>query len=158
MKYRKTKLTPIDPYVPGMEDGLENGKPYLNTLEGKLFIPENGWIATGEKGERWAIQDDIFKNTYEPVGENEIKLRIFLHDNSKLLKQLFTLFGFFVIGVYYSNILLTEGINMVIDSGVPEAEIQAIVGIIASIVGGTCLLWSIARPAKTLYQLMFPSN
>lgn len=34
--------------------------PYLNTLEGKLYIPENGWIATGHLGERWAIHDDIF--------------------------------------------------------------------------------------------------
>lgn len=69
MKYRKTALIEAEPYRPGLEDGIENGKPYLNTLEGKLFIPENGWIATGAKGERWAIQDDIFRMTYEAVEE-----------------------------------------------------------------------------------------
>jgi|GEM_PF-1802873 len=65
--YRKKTLTPIEKYVPGMEDGVDENGPYLNTLEGKLYIPENGWIAVGVKGERWAIQDDIFKKTYVKV-------------------------------------------------------------------------------------------
>jgi hypothetical protein len=69
MKYRKIALIEAEQYKPGMEDGIESGKPYLNTLEGKLFIPENGWIATGAQGERWAIQDDIFRMTYEAVEE-----------------------------------------------------------------------------------------
>ena len=70
MKYRKTALIEAEQYQPGMEDGIdENGKPYLDTLEGKLYIPPNGWIAAGAKGERWAIQDDIFKMTYEAAGE-----------------------------------------------------------------------------------------
>ena len=43
---------------------------YLDTLEGgRLYIPQNGWIAIGAKGERWAIQDDIFRATYEPAIE-----------------------------------------------------------------------------------------
>lgn len=65
--YRKTTLTPIEKYTPGMEDGIDERGPYINTLEGKLYIPENGWIATGVNGERWAIQDDIFQKTYVKV-------------------------------------------------------------------------------------------
>jgi len=65
--YRKKSLTQIDPYTPGMEDGIDENGPYLNTLEGKLYIPKNGHIATGPRGERWAIQDDIFIETYEEV-------------------------------------------------------------------------------------------
>ena len=67
--YRKTQLTPIEKYTPGLEDGIEDGKPYINTLEGKLFIPENGWIAIGAEGERWAIADSIFQKTYVPTEE-----------------------------------------------------------------------------------------
>lgn len=68
--YRKTALTEFNPYKQGMEDGfMKDGTPYLNTLEGKLEIPPNGWIATGENGEHWAVRDDIFKKTYERVDE-----------------------------------------------------------------------------------------
>lgn len=64
--YRKTALTEFEQYKPGMEDGFtEKGEPYLNTLEGNLIIPPNGWIATGENGEHCAVRDDIFKKTYE---------------------------------------------------------------------------------------------
>lgn len=63
--YRKKYLTPIEPYSPGMEDGIDETGPYLNTLEGRLYIPENGHIAIGPKGERYAIQDDVFRDTYE---------------------------------------------------------------------------------------------
>jgi hypothetical protein len=69
MKYRKTALIEAEQYQPGMEDGIDEKGPYLDTLEGKLYIPPNGWIATGVNGERWAIQDDIFRMTYEAVDE-----------------------------------------------------------------------------------------
>lgn len=69
MKHRKTALIEAGQYRPGLEDGIDEKGPYLDTLEGRLYIPLNGWIATGAKGERWAIQDDIFKMTYEAVGE-----------------------------------------------------------------------------------------
>lgn len=63
--YRKIATIEAEQYKPGMEDGFtKNGEPFLKTLEGNLIIPENGWIATGIEGERWAIQDDIFKRTY----------------------------------------------------------------------------------------------
>ena len=36
-------------YRKGLEDGIDEKGPYLNTLEGRLYIPPNGWIATGAK-------------------------------------------------------------------------------------------------------------
>ncbi len=69
MKYRKTALIEAEQYREGLEDGIDERGPYLDTLEGRLYIPQNGWIAIGAKGERWAIQDDIFRMTYEAVEE-----------------------------------------------------------------------------------------
>lgn len=37
----------------------------LPTLEGSLEVEIGDWIATGVKGEHWAIKDDIFRETYE---------------------------------------------------------------------------------------------
>ena len=62
-------------YEKGLEDGfsevIENGKsilkPYLNTLEGNLYIEEGSYIVTGIKGERYAVRKDIFEETYEEV-------------------------------------------------------------------------------------------
>lgn len=54
--YRKTATILAEQYQPGMEDVKIDGKPYLKTLEGLMCIPENGWIATGAKGERWASE------------------------------------------------------------------------------------------------------
>lgn len=45
----------------------------LRTLEGYLEIKVGDWIATGEKGEHWAIKDDIFKRTYKLVKDQEMK-------------------------------------------------------------------------------------
>jgi hypothetical protein len=39
----------------------------LSTLEGSLGVNAGDWIATGIKGERWAIADDVFKATYVEV-------------------------------------------------------------------------------------------
>ena len=48
----------------------ENEKPYIETLEGKLFVSDNDWIITGVKGEHYPCKPDIFEQTYEAV-ENE---------------------------------------------------------------------------------------
>ena len=37
---------------------------FLPTLEGNLEFHVDDWIATGVKGEHWAIADDVFKKTY----------------------------------------------------------------------------------------------
>lgn len=60
-------------YEKGLEDGfaevIENGKtilkPYLNTLEGNLYIEKGSYIITGIKGERYAVRKDIFEESYE---------------------------------------------------------------------------------------------
>lgn len=46
----------------------------INTLEGKMRLRVGDWIATGVKGERWAIADNVFKQTYEEVEECKLKL------------------------------------------------------------------------------------
>lgn len=42
-------------------------KPYIKTLEGKLYISEGDYIITGVQGERYPCKPDIFKATYEEV-------------------------------------------------------------------------------------------
>jgi hypothetical protein len=41
--------------------------PYIQTLEGKLYISQTDFILTGVKGERYPCKKDIFEATYEPV-------------------------------------------------------------------------------------------
>lgn len=67
--YRKNGVTSIIRYELGMEDGFEDGKPYLNIPKGRMYIPKNGLIAFGENGDRWAIKQEIFEKTYELVEE-----------------------------------------------------------------------------------------
>lgn len=68
--YRKTSLTQIDEYVPGMEDGIEDGVPYIQTKEGRMAITDGAVIATGAEGERWPIKRSIFESTYELASLN----------------------------------------------------------------------------------------
>jgi hypothetical protein len=41
--------------------------PHIHTLEGDLTVSHGDWIATGFKGEHWAIKPDIFAASYVPV-------------------------------------------------------------------------------------------
>ncbi len=78
-KYRKKPVViEAVQYEEGMEDGfkrlydVENGhpiKPYINTLEGRMFFDTDAYIITGVKGERYAVRKDIFEETYEPLPE-----------------------------------------------------------------------------------------
>lgn len=79
-KYRKKPvIIDADPYQPGMEDGFDiehpeeqqraDRKPYINTLEGKMYISPGDYIITGVKGERYPCKPDIFEATYEKVKE-----------------------------------------------------------------------------------------
>jgi hypothetical protein len=82
-------------YKPGMEDGIEShchlpfeytcetkredmpcrsypytcnygiGKPYIETLEGPLYISPGDYIITGIKNERYPCKPDIFELIYE---------------------------------------------------------------------------------------------
>lgn len=83
MKYRKTTLIEaerfdgsekmIKKYCLGYWKGTDTNIIYeysIPTLEGPMDLGIGDWIATGVNGEHWAIADDVFKKTYEPV-END---------------------------------------------------------------------------------------
>lgn len=40
---------------------------YIDTLEGKMFAEKGSWIMEGNHGDTWAIQDEIFRDTYDIV-------------------------------------------------------------------------------------------
>jgi hypothetical protein len=42
-------------------------KRIIQTLEGPMTASPGDWIVTGVKGEKYAVKDDIFRQTYEPV-------------------------------------------------------------------------------------------
>ena len=44
--------------------------PYrIKTLEGDMLANFGDWIVKGVKNELYPVRDDIFKETYDPVGE-----------------------------------------------------------------------------------------
>jgi len=76
MKYRKTTLIDAEQFDGSLEmmkrydinkDKIHHDVYFIETEEGSLRFYEGDWIATGIDGEHWAISDDIFKRTYEPV-------------------------------------------------------------------------------------------
>lgn len=42
-------------------------RPYIDTLEGRMFADPGDWIITGVRGERYPCKPDIFSETYEPA-------------------------------------------------------------------------------------------
>ena len=78
---------------------------FLPTLEGNLEFHVGDWIATGVKGEHWAIADDVFKQTYAelPVIPDEVSLSI--EDWKKHHRGLDQIFGM----VYQHEITRTQG-------------------------------------------------
>ncbi|MDN7071536.1 DUF1642 domain-containing protein [Lactiplantibacillus plantarum] len=65
-KYNITPPMPLDPDYT------------INTLEGDMVLGVGDWVATGIKGEHWAIADDVFKKTYAelPVIPKDVAERI----------------------------------------------------------------------------------
>ena len=45
------------------------GRPFVQTLEGRLYVSPGDWIMTGVEGEHWVVKPSIFEKTYEPVTE-----------------------------------------------------------------------------------------
>lgn len=43
----------------------------FKTLEGPMYLDIGDWIATGVKGEHWAIADDVFKASYVEVDDED---------------------------------------------------------------------------------------
>lgn len=78
MKYRKTALIEAMQYRVGgsVPDGVCLGEcinrdavAHIHTLEGDLTVSDGDWVATGVKGEHWAIKSDVFAASYEPYEE-----------------------------------------------------------------------------------------
>jgi len=75
MKYIKKPIqVDAEVYKRGMEDGFHDfyqfpasSKPYIQTLEGRMFISPGDYIITGIRGERYPCKPDIFEETYDEV-------------------------------------------------------------------------------------------
>lgn len=73
-KYRKKPVV-IEAFLyekgKGLEDGYKMFKgvltPYIDTLEGPLFISQGDYVITGVSGERYSCKPDIFLKTYDKV-------------------------------------------------------------------------------------------
>jgi len=79
-KYKKKPvIIHAEVYREGLEDGFDYEgrdmyfpgikKPYINTLEGKMYITKGDYIITGIKNEKYPCKPDIFEVTYELVEE-----------------------------------------------------------------------------------------
>lgn len=76
MKYRKKLLIDAEQFDGTRECASRLGVDcddagyFVATLEGPLRVTIGDWIATGIKGEHWAIKPDIFAATYELVEQS----------------------------------------------------------------------------------------
>lgn len=66
---KQCKIAPDSPFCFARSTNCEHFKPYIQTLEGSLFISPGDYIITGVKGERYPCKPDVFEATYEPVEE-----------------------------------------------------------------------------------------
>lgn len=62
-----------DPLWPAgvFENGTVPGQYHIITLEGRMDVVDRSYIITGVKGEKWAIREDIFLETYDILEEPE---------------------------------------------------------------------------------------
>lgn len=60
-----------DPLWPAgvFENPTIAGTYHIVTLEGRMDVVDRAYIITGAKGEKWAIREDIFKETYDVLPE-----------------------------------------------------------------------------------------
>ena len=65
---KKYHVRTNEPYLISEDTREYDIVPYqIDTLEGWLNLNIGDWIATGVKGEHWAIADDVFKASYVEV-------------------------------------------------------------------------------------------
>lgn len=56
----------VKPWPEGVQPGvLGEYDPFIQTLEGRMFVSDGDWVITGVKGERYPCKPDIFEATYE---------------------------------------------------------------------------------------------
>jgi hypothetical protein len=48
---------------------FDDGKWFIDTLEGKMFVNDGDWVIRGVKGEFYPCKPDIFEATYDAVEE-----------------------------------------------------------------------------------------
>ena len=51
----------------GHIEGIDGMVWAVTTLEGALIINQGSWLVQGVKGELYPVEDEIFRETYEPV-------------------------------------------------------------------------------------------
>lgn len=60
------------PHIPGLiSNPILRQEPFIETLEGRMFVLEGDWIIKGVKGEYYPCKPDIFELTYTEVGIKE---------------------------------------------------------------------------------------
>ena len=52
----------------------------VKTLEGTMTGNPGDWLITGVKGEQYFCKDDIFRQTYEPIGEDAENMFLTVED------------------------------------------------------------------------------
>ena len=71
-KYRKRPVV-VDAFqwfagediIEGMEWGSDRMLPYIETLEGKMYVSPGDYVITGVKGELYPCKPDVFEASYE---------------------------------------------------------------------------------------------
>ena len=72
MKYiRKCQPVEVEPYTPGMEDGIEDGRPYIHTDFGKMFVHNGDYIIVEADGTKSVCCRERFNAIYKRV-EGEV--------------------------------------------------------------------------------------
>lgn len=65
--------TKVDAQGNSLIDGQEDGKYYINTLEGKHYVRHDDFIIIGVRGERYPCKRDIFFETYQKAQSRDEK-------------------------------------------------------------------------------------
>lgn len=66
-----------DPLWPAgvFENSTLAGQYHIITAEGRMDVLDRSYIVTGVKGEKWAIREDIFLETYDVLPEVRVDER-----------------------------------------------------------------------------------
>lgn len=65
-KYRIRCSFDAEKYRDGMEDGFEEGNPWIETYKGKVFVNSDIWIVTNPQGEKDIYSSVDFYQIYSP--------------------------------------------------------------------------------------------
>lgn len=75
-------------------------------------------------------------------------------ENLKKVAKIFALIFIAVFGLCFSASLISTGLVLIKESGVPDYIIKGAAGVTALIVGYAVLGVSVGRPARTLYKMV----